>query len=325
MAYLEINQLKKIYKEFTLDVTLSVEKGELLSIIGPSGSGKSTTLSLLAGIEKPDSGSILLDGVSIQDKPIQDREIGMVFQDYALFPSMNVEKNIEYGMKIKDKKERRKAVKDLLNLVGLPDYEKRSVSKLSGGEAQRVALARALASQPKILLLDEPLSALDAPLRKRLRSIIRTIQENLGITMIYVTHDREEAFAISDRILIMDDGKSIEVGSAEELYSKPKTLFTAFFTGEGTSLPASLFFEGSTETLFFRPEHAAISEGAIPVEQFSSHIVLNGVVIKSAEFIGDSYMLGLDYLGYPILARSILKPRQKDVSLIILKDSIQFF
>ena len=324
MAYLELKDVKRKYKEFELDLSFSIEEGELLSIIGPSGSGKSTALSIIAGIEKLDSGEIILGGEDITNLEIQKRNIGMVFQDYALFPSMNVEKNIQYGMKNKDKKSRKEFTSSILKLVGLEGYEKRSVNKLSGGEAQRVALARAIAAEPKILLLDEPLSALDAPLRKRLRSVIRSVQEMMGITMIYVTHDREEAFAISDRILIMNDGKSVEIGTAEDLYSKPQSLFTAFFTGDGTALPASLIYENKSGYIFFRPENVTISEEAIDPNLYTSHIVLNNVDVLSSEFNGSGYTLGLEFQGNPILATSILKPRRKLIAAMILESCLKF-
>lgn len=320
MPFLEINDLKKVYKDFTLSASLSVEQGEMLCIIGPSGSGKSTLLSLIAGLESPDGGTIVLDGTDITSKRIQERGIGMVFQDFTLFPSMNVQKNIEFGMKA-PKGERKKTTEALLSLVGLEGYGKRSVTSLSGGEAQRVQLARALAAEPRVLLLDEPLSALDAPLRKSIRSAIRAIHDTLGITMLYVTHDREEAFAISDSILIMNGGKCIAKGSAEELYRHPKDLFTAFFTGEGTAIPATLVYEGMDGMLFFRPEDAILSEEPVDPEMYPVHIVLGGAEILSAEFTGSGYMLGVDYQGYPLLVHSATKPRRRTVSVMILRES----
>lgn len=322
MAYLELKNIKKTYKEFTLDLSMDVEEGELVCLLGPSGSGKSTLLSIISGIEKPESGQILLDGKDISAEPLQNRNIGMVFQDYALFGSMNVAKNIQYGMKEKDKKRRKEMTKMFLDLVNLPGYEKRNVSTLSGGEAQRVALARSLASEPRVLLLDEPLSALDAPLRKRLRSVIRSIHDSVGITMIYVTHDREEAFAISDRIVIMNNGQIDSSGSAEQLYKTPNTPFSAFFTGEGTTIDASYVNPYDKGTLFFRPENVLISETSIDPMQYPRHFVLNGVTVISAEYTGARYMLGLDYMGMPMLASSAIKPRQKDVSVMILKENM---
>ena len=323
MAFLEIKGLEKEYKDFTLSLSMAIEEGEFISLIGPSGSGKSTLLSVIAGILPPDRGEILLSGDDITGRRIQDRGIGMVFQDMALFPSMNVKKNIQAGMKEKDRKKRNELAEKLLELVGLPGYGKRSISSLSGGEAQRVALARSIAAEPRILLLDEPLSSLDAPLRKHLRAAIRMIHDSLGITMLYVTHDREEAFAISDRIAIMHDGRIEAFGTAEELYRKPSNLFTAFFTGEGTAIPASVLSEGASGTLFFRPENAQIANLDADSSSFPRHMIFRNAEIVSAEFTGDGYTLGLDWNGFQILARSIIQPRKKDVSVIILKEAVE--
>ncbi len=322
MPFLEVRNLEKKYKDFTLSVSFGVEEGEFLCIIGPSGSGKSTLLSLIAGLDRPDSGTITLGGRDITGERIQERGIGMVFQDFTLFPSMNVEKNIQFGMKTKKKAERKKLSDALLSVVDLEGYGKRSVSSLSGGEAQRVQLARALAAEPRILLLDEPLSALDAPLRKSIRNSIRAIHDTLGITMLYVTHDREEAFAISDSIMIMHDGKTAAMGTAEELYRHPKDLFTAFFTGEGTTLPSHLVFENDEGTLFFRPEDAVIAEELIDPSSYPMHVVFPDAQILSCEFSGSGYMLGLEYRGYPILCQSATKPKRKNVSVMILRESL---
>ena len=246
----------------------------------------------------------------------------MVFQDIALFPSMNVMKNIQAGMKEKDRKKKDDLADKLLELIGLSGYGQRSVSSLSGGEAQRVALARSIAAEPRILLLDEPLSSLDAPLRKHLRAAIRSIHDSLGITMLYVTHDREEAFAVSDRIAIMHDGNVEAYGTAEELYRKPSSMFTAFFTGEGTAMPLSMVSEGEEGTLFFRPENAMIIEGCQIMPQ---HILLEDAEIISAEFTGDGYTLGLSWNGYQILARSIAKPRKREVSIAIPREKAEIF
>ena len=322
MGYLKISGLEKKYKDFSLSLSMEIEEGEFISIIGPSGSGKSTLLSIIAGILAPDSGRILLSGEDITRRRIQDRGIGMVFQDMALFPSMDVRHNIQAGMKEKDRKKRNMLTERLLELTGLAGYGRRSVSSLSGGEAQRVALARSIAAEPRILLLDEPLSSLDAPLRKHLRAAIRAIHDSLGITMLYVTHDREEAFAISDRIAIMHDGRIEVYGSAEELYRKPADLFTAFFTGEGTAIPLSAI-SGEDGTLFFRPENAEIMDNSTDGSAFPRHMILRNAEIVSAEFTGDGYTLGLDWNGFKILARSTMRPRKKDVSVAILKDAVE--
>ena len=324
MSYLEINNLQKDYSDFILSLYFSVEKGELVTILGPSGSGKSTLLSLISGIESVDKGEIKIDGKDITKLPISKRGISMVFQDFSLFPGMNTKKNIEYGMKEKNSKKRDQKTEELLNTIGLPGYGKRKVTTLSGGEAQRVALARAIASEPDILLLDEPLSALDAPLRKKLRGSIRAIHDAFSTTMLYVTHDREEAFAISDKILIMKDGRVEAFGTPEELYRNPPTLFSAFFTGDGTALPASLIYgEGVEGSVFFRPESVTVSEESLEGGLYPNHLVFNNVEVLSAEYTGPGYMLGLSFRGMPMIAFSPLKPKKRLVSLMILMDSVK--
>ena len=324
MSYLEINNLQKDYSDFILSLSFSVEKGELVTIRSPSGSGKSTLLSLISGIESVDKGEIKIDGKDITKLPISKRGISMVFQDFSLFPGMNTKKNIEYGMKEKNSKKRDQKTEELLNTIGLPGYGKRKVTTLSGGEAQRVALARAIASEPDILLLDEPLSALDAPLRKKLRGSIRAIHDAFSTTMLYVTHDREEAFAISDKILIMKDGKVEAFGTPEELYRNPPTLFTAFFTGDGTALPASLIYgDGIEGSVFFRPESVTVSEESLEGGLYPNHLVFNNVEVLSAEYTGPGYMLGLSFRGMPMIAFSPLKPKKRLVSLMILMDSVK--
>ena len=268
MEKLRADGLKVKYKNFNLDLSFTLDEGEFVSIIGPSGSGKSTVLSILAGLNETFEGKLLLNGKDITKAKIQDRNMAMVFQNYSLFSNMNVEKNVAYALKIqkKSKKEIAKDVKDLLSLVGLEGYEKRKVTTLSGGEAQRVALARALAKKPEILLLDEPLSALDAALRKKLKGELRRIHDSRdNMTTIYVTHDREEAFSISDRIIIMKDGKIEATGTPEELYNNPPTLFTARFTGEGTILTPSSFGLETNEVdkIFFRPENVIVKDGKV--------------------------------------------------------------
>ena len=324
MSYLEINDLQKDYSDFILSLSFSVEKGELVTILGPSGSGKSTLLSLISGIESVDKGEIKIDGKDITKLPISKRGISMVFQDFSLFPGMNTKKNIEYGMKEKNSKKKDQKTEELLNTIGLSGYGKRKVTTLSGGEAQRVALARAIASEPDILLLDEPLSALDAPLRKKLRGSIRAIHDAFSTTMLYVTHDREEAFAISDKILIMKDGKVEAFGTPEELYRNPPTLFAAFFTGDGTALPASLIYgDGIEGSVFFRPESVTVSEESLEGRLYPNHLVFNNVEVLSAEYTGPGYMLGLSFRGMPMIAFSPLKPKKRLVSLMILMDSVK--
>ncbi len=325
MKYLEVKNIRKKYKDFNLSVSLEINKGELLCLLGPSGSGKSTLLSLISGLESPDDGTISLNNHDITSLPPEKRGIGFVFQDYSLFSSMNVEKNIEYGMKNKTKDEKRNTTKKLLSISGLSGYEKRKVETLSGGEAQRVALIRAIASEPDILFLDEPLSNLDLPLRKNLRSKIRELHDALGLTMLYVTHDRDEAFAISDRIIIMKDGLVDTSGTPEEIYTEPKTLFSAFFTGDGTALPSSTIYKNQDGgTLFFRPENVtSISEEPLNPGIYPNHIIFNGCVVESIEYRGDGYMILLTFEGNPIMAFSRLKPRKKIVSIMLMRDSIR--
>ncbi len=212
---------------------LTVNEGEFVSLLGPSGCGKTTILRCIAGFERPDEGDIILYGQRVNDVPPERRDVGMVFQAYALFPNMTVAQNIAFPLMIqkRPKEQQRRRVRELLELVHLEGLEDRYPRQLSGGQQQRVALARALAKEPKILLLDEPLSALDAKIREELRVEIRRIQTQLGITAIYVTHDQEEALSISDRVVVMNQGVIQQVGSPAEVYARPQTLFVATFVG----------------------------------------------------------------------------------------------
>src|SRR5438309_6040502 len=235
MAFLELKDISKRFGRFTAvdRVNLSVEQGEFLTLLGPSGCGKTTILRMVAGFETPSVGNILLEGENITHRAANKRPMGMVFQSYALFPHLTAEQNIAFGMSIKhqpkDVIKRRCA--QLLELVGLGDKGRSYPHQLSGGQQQRVALARALAVEPKVLLLDEPLSALDAKVRVSLRNEIRRIQQQLKMTAIYVTHDQEEALAISDRIAVMAKGRIEQIDHPEEIYSNPRTVFAASFVG----------------------------------------------------------------------------------------------
>lgn len=233
------NLVKKFGAATAVDtLNLEIKKGEMTALLGPSGCGKTTLLRMLAGFETPTSGTIRINGQVVNDLPPQQRKIGIVFQDYAIFPTMTVFDNIAYGLKIKklDKAEINRSVMEYLGLVGLVGYEKRMPSQLSGGQQQRVALARALITKPDVLLLDEPLSNLDAALRLRIRKEIRKIQQALGITAVFVTHDQEEALSIADRIFVMRSGKLMQAGTPAEIYARPQNDFVADFIGKSNIL-----------------------------------------------------------------------------------------
>ncbi len=237
---------------FTLHFDLHVQEGELLALLGPSGAGKSTILECIAGFIAPKTGSISFNNRNISELPPHERNLCMVFQDYALFPHMNVEENIAYGLRMRgySKTQRKKRVLELLDLFNIRQYAGSKIYELSGGEQQRIALARALAPSPDILLLDEPLAALDKSLRHQIRNEIRSIQQQTNISCLYVTHDQEEAFAISDRIALIQDGRVEQVGTAEELYRNPQSTFAASFLGECILLRAKKSAEdaGQVET-----------------------------------------------------------------------------
>jgi len=235
MTFLQINNVSKSFGRVwaVRDFNLNIESGELVSFLGPSGCGKTTTLRMVAGFETPTSGVITINGDDITNKPPNQRNVGMVFQSYALFPNMTVAGNVGFGLKVAKKppEEIKKRVDEMLELIHMSEYGDRYPHQLSGGQQQRVALARALALRPKVLLLDEPLSALDAKIRVSLRSEIRSIQQKLGITAIYVTHDQEEALSMSDRVVVMNMGEMEQVGTPFEIYNFPTTVFTANFVG----------------------------------------------------------------------------------------------
>jgi iron(III) transport system ATP-binding protein len=236
MAFLEIRNIKKVFDTQTAlnDVSLNIEKGELISILGPSGCGKTTLLRIIAGLETPTSGSVYIDGKDCTKLPPAKRNFGIVFQSYALFPHMTVEKNILFGLneqKDLTKEERKARCDEVLEMVGLTEHRKKYPAQLSGGQQQRTALARAISLKPAYLLLDEPLSALDAKVRAKLRSQICQIQRQLGITTIMVTHDQEEALTMADRIVVMNNAVIEQVGTPQEIYNHPKTAFVANFIG----------------------------------------------------------------------------------------------
>ena len=242
MSYLNVTQLNKSYGPTTIfeNIDFSADEGEFVTLLGPSGCGKSTLLRCIAGLTDVDSGTILLQGRDLVPLPPQKRTIGMVFQSYALFPNMTVEKNVAFGLKMQKLAagEIQQRVMEALALVELTDFARRYPHQLSGGQCQRVALARSLVTRPRLLLLDEPLSALDARIRRHLREQIRHIQQELKLTTIFVTHDQEEALTLSDRIVLMNRGRIVQNGNAETLYTQPVDLFAAGFIGNYNLLSA---------------------------------------------------------------------------------------
>jgi putative spermidine/putrescine transport system ATP-binding protein len=244
MAFLEINNIRKAFAQSVAvhHFDLQVERGEFVSFLGPSGCGKTTTLRMIAGFEAPTSGRIVIDGQDVTHRPPNQRNVGMVFQSYALFPNMTVADNIGFGLKIarKPAAEIAQRIHEMLRIIHMPEFAGRYPYQLSGGQQQRVALARALAISPQVLLLDEPLSALDAKIRISLRQEIRAIQRQLGITTIYVTHDQEEALSLSDRIVVMSAGHVEQIGTPFAIYNFPQTPFVASFVGTLNVLPAQV-------------------------------------------------------------------------------------
>jgi putative spermidine/putrescine transport system ATP-binding protein len=244
MSHLELNNIQKSFGDQVAvsDFCLTIADGELVSFLGPSGCGKTTTLRMTAGFETPDSGSVIMDGVDVTDLPPNRRGMGMVFQGYALFPNMTAAENVEFGMAVRKRPpaERKARIAELLELFGLAHVAGSYPHQMSGGQQQRVALARAVAVQPGVLLLDEPLSAVDAKVREELRTEIRRMQVQFGITTILVTHDQSEALSISDRVVVMNRGAIEEVGSPAQIYSEPQSAFTARFIGAMNEIPVRI-------------------------------------------------------------------------------------
>lgn len=233
-------------------IDLSVRKGEFITLLGPSGCGKTTTLRIIAGLEAPDRGRVLLAGKDVTDEEPNKRNVNMVFQNYALFPHMTVEANIGYSLRLKriDKATIKRTVAEALELVQLSGYEKRMPDELSGGQRQRVAIARAIVNRPAVLLLDEPLGALDLQLRHQMQIELKRLQKRLGVTFIYITHDQEEALNMSDRIAVMRNGKFEQIGTPSEVYDRPKTSYVARFVGSANIITGSVISVDGTEAAF---------------------------------------------------------------------------
>ncbi|MGX5726517.1 ABC transporter ATP-binding protein [Metapseudomonas otitidis] len=285
MSFLSIRGLHKRYGQTTIftDIDCEIGKGEFVTLLGPSGCGKSTLLRCIAGLTEVDGGQILLDGQDLVPLSPQKRGIGMVFQSYALFPNMTAAQNVAFGLRMqkvgKDDSARR--VQEALAMVELDQHAERYPHQLSGGQCQRVALARSLVTRPRLLLLDEPLSALDARIRKHLREQIRSIQQDLGLTTLFVTHDQEEALTLSDRIFLMNAGRIVQSGDAETLYTAPVDAFAAGFIGNYNLLEAEaasrLLQRPVSARVAIRPEAIALGEGGIEAE-VRSHSLLGNVI-----------------------------------------------
>lgn len=283
--YVELKNINKSFGSFKAsdDVSFGVEKGKLVALLGPSGSGKTTILRMIAGLESPDSGQVIIDGNVVNDIPASKRGIGFVFQNYALFRYMTVEENIAFGLKVQklDKGFIKQRVEEMIELVGLKGMGKRYPSQLSGGQRQRVAFARAIAPNPHLLLLDEPFAAIDAKVRQELRAWLRSMISRLGITSIFVTHDQEEAVEVSDEIIVTNHGRVEQVGSPIAIYRKPQTAFTAKFFGQAGYLNDYHVFRDfkiieNADEAFTRPEFVKITKKN-EVEKYT-YSAVNGVV-----------------------------------------------
>ncbi|MEW5991315.1 MAG: ABC transporter ATP-binding protein [Chloroflexota bacterium] len=330
MSFLELTGVQKYFGPTLAveDFNLAAERGEFVSFLGPSGCGKTTTLRMIAGFEAPTAGSIVLDGNDITNRPPNRRNVGMVFQSYALFPNMTVGDNVGFGLKVRGRPrdQIRTRVAELLELVHLGDKGGRYPYQLSGGQQQRVALARALAFEPQVLLLDEPLSALDAKIRVALRHEIRAIQRQLGITTVYVTHDQEEALSLSDRVVVMSEGRIEQVGPPFEVYNFPATGFVASFVGTLNVLPAGVVDPasgrlsvagqeirmarpvearaGSTLTLALRPEMVALGTGPDGSNRLTGRVAdvsFLGSIVRIRIEIADGVVIILDVFNEPTL------------------------
>lgn len=269
------------------DVSIKIRRGEFFSMLGPSGSGKTTCLRLIAGFEQANSGHIFIHGKDATNAPPYRRDVNTVFQDYALFPHLNIQENVEYGLMVKGISGSKRATqaKEALKLVALEDFGQRKPSQLSGGQRQRVALARALVNRPQVLLLDEPLGALDQKLREQMQSELKSLQRKLGITFIFVTHDQNEALSMSDRIAVFNHGKIEQVDAARDLYNHPKTRFVAEFVGTSNVLSGQ-FAQGllpDASTFSIRPEHILLNEQPLSEPAVKTQGVIKDILYHGSD------------------------------------------
>jgi len=331
MSFLVLTNVRKEFGDVAAveDFNLAAARGEFVSFLGPSGCGKTTTLRMIAGFEQPTAGTIVLGGTDITYRPPNRRNVGMVFQSYALFPNMTVADNIGFGLKVRGRPRDQiaKRVAELLSLIHLPDRGGRYPWQLSGGQQQRIALARALAIEPEVLLLDEPLSALDAKIRVALRHEIRAIQRQLGITTVYVTHDQEEALSLSDRVVVMSDGRIEQIGTPSEIYNFPATPFVASFVGTlnlvdagvvdaaGARLaiagqevraarPITVAGNGAQVLVALRPESLSLGngpDGANRLRGTVDEVSFLGSIVRVRLRAGDGVLVSLDTFNDPNL------------------------
>lgn len=325
--FLVLKNLKKAFGTSVVidDLNLTIKKGTMATLLGPSGCGKTTVLRLVAGLERPTSGQIVIDGEDVTKSSIQSRDICIVFQSYALFPHMSIGENVGYGLKMQgvSKEEKIQRVKEALELVDLAGFEDRYVDQISGGQQQRVALARALVLKPKLLLFDEPLSNLDANLRRSMREKIRELQQTLNITSLYVTHDQTEAFAVSDEVIVMHKGKIMQKAPAKELYLRPNSLFLANFMGESSIFDGSLN-EGQINIgsySFFLPNYNdyKVDNGAcwIGIRPEAIFLKPEGAPeqrceVKSTVYMGNHWEIMIDWQGQEVLINC--KPEDFDAN-----------
>ena len=331
-----VNISKEYDEEKVLDqINLYILRNEFLTLLGPSGCGKTTTLRLIGGFESPTSGDVLFNGKPMQDLPPFKRKVNTVFQRYALFPHMNVFDNVAFGLKIKkmDKKSIEMKVNEMLELVNLPGFGKRAIDSLSGGQQQRVAIARALVNEPEVLLLDEPLSALDLKMRKEMQLELKKIQQRLGITFVFVTHDQEEALTMSDTIVVMNKGKIQQIGTPIDIYNEPKNAFVADFIGESNIIDGIMhkdflvsflnrpvecvdkgFLPDEAVDVVIRPEDIKFSDAASGM--FKG--VVESVVFKGVHY--ESIVKGADYSW--MVHSTVMEPVGKEVGLNVLPNDI---
>jgi spermidine/putrescine transport system ATP-binding protein len=309
-----LEHVNKLFGERTVvnDVNIEIHAGEFFSLLGPSGCGKTTTLRMIGGFELPDSGRILIDGRDVTHDEPETRPLNTVFQSYALFPHLNVFDNVAFGLRFEkpgsvSKKSDKERVMEALELVALGSFSERRVPQLSGGEQQRVALARALVLEPSVLLLDEPLGALDAQLRARLQVELASLQRQIGITFIYVTHDQHEAFTMSDRIGVMREGRLIQVAPPREIYEKPATIDVAKFVGAANLLPGRVVSTGVVEVSgvkFAAPQSAPMGDGMVMIRPERIHVGTGSqqATIERVTFAGSSLRIALNVGGVKLVA-----------------------